>query len=183
MVYLQHTVGHGIECLDSGFVGFRVGQRAPQAKNLSKIRLSYPWRNTRLAYKPYQDSHRPNQKLPKLLYHGKVSVCHLLFIFTGGTYIVRRANDTREVSVHLAHVKPYHRPETPPAPQVEKLADSFFGILRRLAGRVALCFTLYYTRKRVLAQSNNQSHGGAERNKYKIQKETRQSLGRVALAW
>ena len=42
-------------------------------------------------------------------------------------YRVRLTNDTRDVSVHLAHIKPYHQRETPPAPQFEKLAELFSG--------------------------------------------------------
>ena len=40
---------------------------------------------------------------------------------------VRLTNDTREVSVHLAHIKPYYQRETPLTPQFEKLAELFSG--------------------------------------------------------
>ena len=42
-------------------------------------------------------------------------------------YPVRRMKETRGISVHFAHLKPYHPRQTPPAPQFEKLADFFLG--------------------------------------------------------
>jgi len=42
-------------------------------------------------------------------------------------YRVKRAYDARQVSVHLAHRKRYHHRQTPPAPQLDKLAECFTG--------------------------------------------------------
>ena len=42
-------------------------------------------------------------------------------------YRVRLTNDTRQVSVHLARIQPYHQRETLPAPQLEKLAEFLLG--------------------------------------------------------
>ena len=74
-------------------------------------------------YRPYQDSDGPNPKL-LLPWRGPYVVCSQL---SPVVYRVGLTNDTREVSVHLAHMKPYKQRETPPAPQFEKLAELFSG--------------------------------------------------------
>ena len=76
-----------------------------------------------LVYRPYQDSDGPNPKL-LLPWRGQYVFCSQL---SPVVHRVRLTNDTREVSVHLAHIKPYHQRETPPAPQFEKLAELFLG--------------------------------------------------------
>ena len=76
-----------------------------------------------LVYRPYQDSDGPNPKL-LLPWRGPYVVCSQL---SPVVYRVRLMNDTREVSVHLARIKPYHQRETPPAPQLEKLGGLFLG--------------------------------------------------------
>lgn len=42
-------------------------------------------------------------------------------------YFARRANETQEVSGHLAHLKPNHPRQKPPAPQLDHLANFFLG--------------------------------------------------------
>ena len=42
-------------------------------------------------------------------------------------YRVKRKKETREVSLHVTHLKPYHPRETPPAHQLDKLAEFFSG--------------------------------------------------------
>ena len=65
-----------------------------------------------LVYKPFHDTECPNPKL-LLLWRGPYTICSQL---SPVVYRVRR-NETREVSLHLAHIKPYHPREKPPAPQ------------------------------------------------------------------
>ena len=74
-------------------------------------------------YKPYKDSDGPNPNMVPL-WRSPYVVCPQL---SPVVYRVRLPNDTREVSVHLAHIKPYHQRETPPAPRSEKLVDLFLG--------------------------------------------------------
>lgn len=96
-----------------------------QAENNSKLKpypVFQPGQEI-LVYRPYQDSDGPNPKL-LLPWRGPYIVCSQL---SPVVYRVRLKNDTREVSVHLAHIKPYQRRETPPAPQFEKLAELFLG--------------------------------------------------------
>ena len=76
-----------------------------------------------LVYRPYQDSDGPNLKL-LLPWRGPYVVCSQL---SPVVYRVRLTNDTREGSARLAHIKPYHQRETPPAPQFEKLAELVLG--------------------------------------------------------
>ena len=78
-----------------------------------------------LVNRPYQDSDGPNPKL-LLPWRGSYVVCSQLSTVV---YRVRLTNDTREVSVYLAHIKPNHQRETTPAPQCEKLAELFLGKL------------------------------------------------------
>ena len=74
-------------------------------------------------YRPYQDSDGPNPKL-LLPWRGPYVVCSQL---SPVVYRVRLTNDTRQVSVHVDHMKPYHQRETPSAPQFEKLAELVLG--------------------------------------------------------
>ena len=42
-------------------------------------------------------------------------------------YRARLTNHTRQVSGYLTHMKPYHQPETPPAPHLENWWNCFLG--------------------------------------------------------
>ena len=119
---------------DNLHIAFELARRNPtehadtQAKNDSKLR-SYPVFQSGqevLVYKPYQDSDGPNPKL-LLPWRGPYDDHDVCSQWSPVVYRARLPNDTREVSVHLAHIKPYHQRETPPAPQFEKLADLFLG--------------------------------------------------------
>ena len=76
-----------------------------------------------LVYRPFQDADGPN---PKLLppWRGPYVICSQL---SSVVYRVRRTNETREVSAHLARTKRYHPREKPPAPEFDKLAIFFLG--------------------------------------------------------
>lgn len=76
-----------------------------------------------LVYRPYQDSDGPNPKL-LLPWRGPYVICSQL---SPVVYRVRRPKETREVSVHLAHIKRYFARKTPPAPDFDKLAEFFLG--------------------------------------------------------
>ena len=76
-----------------------------------------------LVYRPYQESDGPNPKLI-MPWRGPYIICSQL---SPVVYRVRRAKETREISVHLAHLKPYHERQKPPAPQFDKLAEYFLG--------------------------------------------------------
>ena len=94
-----------------------------QAENNAKLKpypVFQPGQKV-LVYRPCQDSDGPNPKL-LLPWQGPYVVCSKL---SPVVYRVRLTTDTRQVSVHLAHIKPYHQRETPPTPSLEKLAEMF----------------------------------------------------------
>ena len=66
-----------------------------------------------LVYRLFQDTDGPNPKL-LLPWRGPYILCSQL---SPAVYRVRRTNGTREVSVPLAHINPFHPQEKPPAPQ------------------------------------------------------------------
>ena len=76
-----------------------------------------------LVYRPFQDADGPN---PKLLppWRGPYVICSQL---SSVVYRVRRTNETREVSAHLARIKRYHPREKAPAPEFDKLSIFFLG--------------------------------------------------------
>ncbi|MEM7282981.1 MAG: DDE-type integrase/transposase/recombinase [Pseudomonadota bacterium] len=76
-----------------------------------------------LLYRPYQDADGPN---PKLLspWRGPYTICSRLSPLI---YKVKLGNDTKQTSVHLAHLKKYYPREKAPAPNFEKLAEFFLG--------------------------------------------------------
>ena len=76
-----------------------------------------------LVYRPYQDSDGPK---PNLLLPWR-GPCVVRSQISPVVYRVRLTNDTQQVSLHLAHIKPYHQQETPPAPHFEKLVELFLG--------------------------------------------------------
>ena len=76
-------------------------------------------------YRPHHGSDGPNPKL-LILWRAPYVVCSQLSLVV---YRVRLTNDTRQVLVHLAHTKPYHQRETPPAHQFDKLAELFYWSL------------------------------------------------------
>ena len=59
-------------------------------------------------------------RAPNCSWGGPYVICSQL---SPVVYRVRRMNETREISVHLAYLKPYHPRETPPAPEFDKLAE------------------------------------------------------------
>ena len=100
----------------------RADKQAENNRKLKPYPVFQPGQEV-LMYKPYRDSDGSNPKL-LLPWRGPHAICLQL---SPVVYKVRLTNDTRAVSVHLAHIKPYHQRETPPAPQFEKLAELFLG--------------------------------------------------------
>ena len=96
-----------------------------QAENNSKLKPCPVFHRGQevLVYKPYQGSDDPNPKL-LLPRRGPCAICSQVSTVVNRG---RLTNDTREVSVHLAHKKPYRQRETPPAPQFEKLVEPLLG--------------------------------------------------------
>ena len=76
-----------------------------------------------LMYRPFQDTDGPNPNI-LLPWRGPYILCAQL---SPVAYRVRRTNETRQISVHLAHIKPFHPREKPPAPQFDKLANFVLG--------------------------------------------------------
>ena len=76
-----------------------------------------------LVYPPYQAADRPN---PKHLHPwcGPYVICSKL---SDIMYRVRLPTDSKQVSVHLSHLKTYHPHAKPPAPDFDALGDLFLG--------------------------------------------------------
>ena len=100
----------------------RADKQAEQKCKLKPYPVFKPGQKV-LVYRPYQDSDGPNPKL-LLPWRGSYVVFSQLSLVV---YTAHLTNDTREVSVQLAHIKPYHQRETSPAPQFEKLVERFLG--------------------------------------------------------
>ena len=100
----------------------RAEKQSAKNKTLPQIPVFKPGQRV-LVYRPYQDSDGPNPKL-LLPWRGPYIICSQL---SPVVYRVRKVNETREVSVHLAHIKLYHAREKPPAPEFDKLAEFFLG--------------------------------------------------------
>ena len=76
-----------------------------------------------LVHRPLQPSDGPNHKL-FMPWRGPYEVCSQI---SPVVYRVKLPGDTKEVSVHLAHLK-LHRPrDSPPAPDYEELSGFFLG--------------------------------------------------------
>lgn len=102
----------------------RAENEAAKNKKLPQIPVFKPKPGQRvLVYRPYQDSDGPN---PKLLFPWRepYTICSQL---SPVVYRVKQVNETRQVSVHLAHLKQYRAEEKPPAPQFDNLAEFFLG--------------------------------------------------------
>ena len=100
----------------------RADKQSAQNKKLPQIPVFEVGQKV-LVYKPYQEADGPNPKLI-LPWRGPYIICSQL---SPVVYRVRRANESREVSVHLAHLKQYYARQKPPAPQFNKLAEYFLG--------------------------------------------------------
>lgn len=71
----------------------------------------------------YRDSDGPNSKTDVAAERTNVICSQLAPV----VYRLTRMDGTREMFVHLAHLKPYHPRKTSPAPQFDSLAVIFFG--------------------------------------------------------
>ena len=76
-----------------------------------------------LVYKPYQSIDGPNLKLIQP-WRGPYITCLKL---SPVVYRIRRPDDTKQVSVHLAHIKSYRPRQSAPAPIFRKLQKLFLG--------------------------------------------------------
>ena len=100
----------------------RADKQAEHNRKLKPYPVFHPEQEV-LVCKPYHDSDGPNPKL-LLPWRGPCVICSQL---SPVVYRVRLINDTHKVSVHVAHIKPYHQRKTPHAPQFEKFTELFVG--------------------------------------------------------
>ena len=78
---------------------------------------------TVLVYKHHQSTDVPNPKLIQPCRRPHI-VC---FKLSPVAYRIRRPDDTKQVSVHLAHTKSYRPRQSTPAPDFQKLEKIFLG--------------------------------------------------------
>ena len=76
-----------------------------------------------LVYKPHQSTDGPNAKLIQP-WRGPYIICSKL---SSVVYRIRHPDDTQQVSVHLAHIKPYRPRQSTPTPDFHKLEELFLG--------------------------------------------------------
>ena len=78
---------------------------------------------TVLVYKPHHSTDGPNPKLIQP-WGGSYIICSKL---SPVVYRIRHPDDTKQVSVHLAHIKSYRYRQSTPAPDFHKLEGLFLG--------------------------------------------------------
>ena len=76
-----------------------------------------------LVYKPHHSTDGPNPKLIQP-WRGPYIICSKL---SPVVYRIRHPDDTKQVSVHLAHIKSYRPRQSTPAPDFHKLEGLFLG--------------------------------------------------------
>ena len=76
-----------------------------------------------LIYKPHHSTDGPNPKLIQP-WRGPYIICSKL---SPVVYRIRHPDDTKQVSVHLAHIKSYRPRQSAPAPDFHKLEGLFLG--------------------------------------------------------
>ena len=76
-----------------------------------------------LAYKPHQSTDGPNPKLIQS-WRGPYIICSKLSPVVSR---IRLLDDTKQVSVHLAHIKSYRPRQSPPALDFHKVEELFLG--------------------------------------------------------
>ena len=76
-----------------------------------------------LVYKPHHSTDGPNPKLIQP-WQGPYIIC---FKLSRVVYRIRHPDDTKQVSVHLAHIKFYRPRQSAPAPDFHKLEGLFLG--------------------------------------------------------
>ena len=76
-----------------------------------------------LIYKPHHSTDGPNPKLIQP-WRGPYIICAKL---SPVVYRIRHPDDTKQVSVHLAHIKSYRPRQSAPAPDFHKLEGLFLG--------------------------------------------------------
>ena len=76
-----------------------------------------------LVYKPHHSTDGPNPKLIQP-WRGPYIICSKL---SPVVYRIRHPDDTKQVSVHLAHIKSYRPRQSAPAPDFHKLEGLFLG--------------------------------------------------------
>ena len=74
-----------------------------------------------LVYKPHQSTDGPNQKLIQP-WRGPYIICSKL---SPVVCRIRHPDDTKQMSVHFAHIKSYRPRQSAPAPEFHKLDESF----------------------------------------------------------
>lgn len=76
-----------------------------------------------LVYRPYQHFEGPN---PNLLKPWRRS-CMICSQLSPVVYRLRQSGDSREISIHIAHLKLYHNRKLPPEPDFDKVKRCVFG--------------------------------------------------------
>ena len=77
-----------------------------------------------LLFRPYESTDGPNPKL-HCPWRGSYTVCAKL---SPDVHNLKSSHPTaREISVHLAHLKPHYPEAEPPAPDFHKLGELFLG--------------------------------------------------------
>ena len=76
-----------------------------------------------LVYKPHQSIDGPNPKLIQP-WRGSYIICSKL---SPVVYRIQRPEDTKQVSLHLANIKPYSSRQSAPAPDFHNLKELFSG--------------------------------------------------------
>ena len=76
-----------------------------------------------LIYRPHQSIGGPNPKLIQPWRGPYIAYSKLSTV----VYRIRHLDDAKQVSVHLAHIKPYRPRQSAPAPDFNKLEELFLG--------------------------------------------------------
>ena len=93
----------------------RINQQKANNSKLSPIPEFTPGQKV-LVYKPHQSTDGPNPKLIQP-WRGSYIIC---FKFPSVVYRIRHPDGTKQVSVHLAHIKSYRPRQSAPAPDFHK---------------------------------------------------------------
>ncbi len=76
-----------------------------------------------LVHRPHQASDGPNPKLG-MPWRGPYVVCSQS---SPVVYRVKKQGDTKETSIHLAHLKKYYARDAPPSPDMDEIGHLFLG--------------------------------------------------------
>ena len=100
----------------------RIDKQKADNSNLPPIPEFTPGQKV-LVYKSHHSTDRPNPKLIQP-WRGPYVICPKL---SPVVYRIRHLDDTKQLSVHLAHIKSYRPRQSAPAPDFHKLEGLFLG--------------------------------------------------------